>query len=163
MVSERVYNYADIAPAHLIKHCTDGMTLPYFGIDDTEIDNPRNGMLMYRPIEQAFDRKQLCFIYNPFNQAFVVKVLKPDLLREELFQDIDGKSLRFPPDRCPYRRILSMHAKFSFSKAYKKQWITEDVVGNFRPYFELSEHGRSEPLGLGSVLCKDVYGLLFKD
>lgn len=30
-------------------------------------DNYRNGLILMRPIEHAFDRKQLCFLYNFFD------------------------------------------------------------------------------------------------
>ncbi|KAF8501244.1 hypothetical protein BU17DRAFT_72023 [Hysterangium stoloniferum] len=47
-----------IVAAHLWKHET-GKTLEYFGFHD--IDNPHNGLLVYKPIEEAYDQHLLCF------------------------------------------------------------------------------------------------------
>ncbi len=40
--------------------------LKAFRLTEEDVDSPRNGLLLLSAIEQAFDRKQLCFIHNPF-------------------------------------------------------------------------------------------------
>lgn len=90
------------------------------GFKETEVDSPRNGLLLLTEIENAFDRKDICFLYNPFSPnkffpgKFILRVLNPALLGTPgdannppqpslpctpggpTFADIDGKPLSLP-------------------------------------------------------------------
>ncbi|KAF8586239.1 hypothetical protein K439DRAFT_1556860 [Ramaria rubella] len=64
-----------IVAAHLWKHAM-GMTSDWFGFDN--IDNPRNGLLLYKPIEEAYDRHLLCF-YQDDNKNLRCRILSENL------------------------------------------------------------------------------------
>jgi hypothetical protein len=81
---------------------------------------------MYTSIEQAFDQKELCFLYNPFLGKLVLKILHKgdDGIMETMvldkndrklyknytqFKDIDGKPLNLPENIYPCRRLLNWH------------------------------------------------------
>lgn len=71
---------------------------------ETDIDSPQNGLLLLATIEAAFDRKDICFLYNPFkvsesfNGKFMLRVLNPALVTQKCvpgggtFGDLDGKA-----------------------------------------------------------------------
>eukprot|EP00604_Paraphysomonas_vestita_P003331 CAMPEP_0174818550 /NCGR_PEP_ID=MMETSP1107-20130205/1279_1 /TAXON_ID=36770 /ORGANISM="Paraphysomonas vestita, Strain GFlagA" /LENGTH=53 /DNA_ID=CAMNT_0016030559 /DNA_START=612 /DNA_END=770 /DNA_ORIENTATION=+ len=46
----------------------------------SDIDHVRNGLLLLDPIEQAFDRKDICFLYDPLTNELIAKVLNPSLM-----------------------------------------------------------------------------------
>jgi hypothetical protein len=56
-------------------------------IDD--IDDVRNGLLLFKPIEKAFDKFNISFIYNRRDDAFVLKVFNPDIRNRLLIQDLE--------------------------------------------------------------------------
>jgi HNH endonuclease len=51
-----------------------------------DINHERNGLLLFLPIEHAFDRSHITFIYNKDISQFVLKLLKPGL-SELTFRD----------------------------------------------------------------------------
>jgi hypothetical protein len=126
---------------------TKGRGLPKFGLSIADLNNPRNGLLMLKDIENAFDRKQLCFLYQPFGETaeriFLVKVLDPDIKQMTItgttknFTDIDMTHLQVPKNRIPYRRLLSFHARCSFHHAKEIGWI--QAHESFDEYFDISE------------------------
>ena len=135
---------------------------------DSDIDHPRNGLLLLEPIEMAFDRKDICLLYSPVSRQLMMKVLNPQLRAEEMMTEqgnprknygkyelIDGVVLQLPADKFPYRRVLSMHAKFAFSKALRLGWI-QDKDG-LQSYFDVSDEGLQEPLGLGHLSWQEVH------
>ena len=124
-----------------------------YGLPPSEIDNPRNGILILKKIEESFDRLDVCFLYDGFNQKIHLKVLRPELLACRIspssatefrtFQDIDGAELMQPnPETRPYRRILSMHAKYAFARALNLGWINDTELIN--TYFSASDDGLQE-------------------
>jgi hypothetical protein len=68
--------------AHIFKHewAKDAPIL--LGIKN--IDSTRNGLLLFHPIEKAFDCSQLCFVKNEGEGAFQLKILDPSLRDQEL-------------------------------------------------------------------------------
>jgi hypothetical protein len=79
MISGGVHNYADLCPAHLVKHCKpELMTL--YGLSQRNVDHPRNGILILKELELAFDRKTVCFLRNPITGELILRVLDPSLL-----------------------------------------------------------------------------------
>ncbi len=149
MVTNEWHNRKKVIGGHLWMSKTRGKGLPKFGLAFSDLMSPRNGLLMLEPIENAFDSKYLCFLYNPLggdnSQNFIVKVLNPGLMDQvisgttKLFRHIDGAILQHPKDRFPFRRILSFHAKCSFKLALNKGWITPEEFQNFQDYFNISE------------------------
>ena len=73
-------------------------------------DNVRNGLLLLEPFEQAFDRKDICFLYNTLSNQMAAKVLSPILMNEvmqnvtpsQTFASIDGLVLQLPVGVFPY-------------------------------------------------------------
>jgi hypothetical protein len=113
-----------VIASHIWKHCTDGVGLEEFGLREDDLSNPRNGILMCKEIEHAFDTKRLCFLVDRINTGnLALKVLDPAFVSAATsplvisghsplkFCDIDGYSLQHPVDNLPFRRILDFHAK----------------------------------------------------
>jgi hypothetical protein len=159
MVTNAFYPRYEVRASHIIKRSTDGDTMHMYGLAP-HVDHPRNGLLLLEPIEQAFDRKDLCFLYNAITNQLVVKVLDPSLIPEHMpksqsrgetypmtYGSIDGLVLQLPSATFPYRRALSMHAKFAFSRALHFTWIADSAT--LDSYFNVSDNGLEEPLGLG--------------
>ena len=151
MVSQAVAPYNDLRPAHLVKHSTPHLMYLY-GLSADDINHPRNGMLMLDSIEKGFDHLDVCFLYNVMSQVLVVKVLNPALssirilpnspAETRTFSNIDGATVLIN-EKMPYRRILSVHAKFAYSRALSKGWIDNNET--LATYFDASDRGVDEP------------------
>lgn len=46
------------------------------GIED--IDDVRNGLLLFKPLEKAFDKFQIGFVYNNSDDTFRMKIFNND-------------------------------------------------------------------------------------
>lgn len=124
-----------------------------YGLSPLEIDNPRNGVLMLDSIEKAFDHLDVCFLYNALTQELTLKVMNPAFLSRRIlpnsavelssFADIDGNVLQCGAGALPYRRVLSVHTKFAFSRALSMGWIANTQA--LATYFNVSEAGLMEP------------------
>ncbi len=161
LLTGEFYDQQHVRASHLIKHCTDGNTMHRYGLP-SNIDDVRNGLLLLQDIELAFDRKDICFLYDPLTLALRAKVLNPRLMEERMpthsfriFGSVDNQVLCLPPGVFPYRRVLSMHAKLSYSRALHKGWITD--TEELESYFNVSDTGLQEPLGLGLLTWKQVH------
>lgn len=152
--------------SHLIKRKTEGDYMNLYNLFSTSIDNPRNGLLLLEPIELLFDRKELCFLYDPLTQKITSKLLNTNLndtlmVAEDntpfnmTYGSIDGQELQFPANNMPLRRVLSLHAKLSFSKALNQGWIQE--TEDFESYFKISDEAINEPLGIGDLTWQEVH------
>jgi hypothetical protein len=152
MILNKFFDRTLVRAAHIWKSATKGVGLPEFGLKESDINNERNGLLLYESIEKAFDHKQLCFIYNPFSGYLHVKILCINLknmfiiddsqLRMNLnetrkFNDIDGYILILPKDIYPYRRLLNWHARCAYKTAKLNKWIDDNE--NFEDFFYLSD------------------------
>lgn len=145
----------DFFPRHLViathiwKHCTHGEGLDEFGLQESDLSNPRNGILMCKEIEHAFDTKRLCFLVDRINTGnLVLKVLDPALLNPAspplvisgysalTFFDINGYAVQHPIDNLPFRRILDFHAKRSYQQAINRDWL--EASSTFVDFFDMS-------------------------
>ncbi|PRP75398.1 hypothetical protein PROFUN_15712 [Planoprotostelium fungivorum] len=154
MVLDRFYPQDKVRGSHIWKYATYGEGLDEFGLKEDDVNKERNGLLLGEGIEQAFDSKQLCFLYDALNtKKFVVKVLDPDLLRSSTpvspsqtrtFSDINNLPLCLPADRSPFRRLLSWHAKCTYTTALKKKWIEQPAFDTFTTYDNLSNGARPD-------------------
>lgn len=104
------------------------------GFDD--INDVKNGLPLWKPIEWAFDTSRLCFTFDKTFDKFIAKVMDPSILTKKLvdigqemmgpawkwppfpltnltFQDIDSRALEFDPGRPlrPYKRVLNFQAR----------------------------------------------------
>ena len=110
-------------------------------------------MLMLDSIEKSFDHLDICFLYNSLSQELTVKVLNPALSSKRIFpnsvaetrtfSDIDGTPVLSKSSSMPYRRILSVHTKFAYSRALSMGWI--DNTETLATYFDVSDSGLDEP------------------
>jgi hypothetical protein len=163
MISDEEFEYKDLCPAHLVKHCKPEL-MSLYGLTPLDVDNPRNGILVLKQIEIAFDHKDLCFLRNPMNGELILRVLHPKLMGQRIhptsatelrtFGDINHSALQFPADQLPFRRILSMHAKLSLSRALRYKWI--DRVEEIDLYFSVSEPDLEEPDFLRGLTWKQI-------
>ena len=153
MVSGAVVQYGELRPAHLVKHSTPQLMVLY-GLSSLEIDNARNGILMLDSIEKAFDHLDVCLLYNSLTHALTLKVMNPVLQTKRIlpnstvelrtFADVDGSALKVvTAGSMPYRRILSVHTKFAYSRALSMGWIANTET--LSTYFNVSEVGLQEP------------------
>lgn len=164
MVTNQEYPRNEVRAAHLVKRSTQGDTMHLYGLSPN-INNPRNGILLIEPIELAFDRKDICFLYDPLSHQLTVRVLNPSLtghltstsrtVYPTTYSDLEGLPLQLPPDVFPYRRVLSMHAKFAYSRALNMNWIANTET--LDTYFNLSDAGLQEPTGLGELSWSEVH------
>jgi len=164
MATGRDYPRHEVRASHIMKRSTNGDTLALFGLP-VHLDHPRNGMLLLEPIEQAFDRKDVCILYSPVTRQLTLKVLNPQLHELKMtseqgtiygtYGSIDGAVLHLPEGKVPYRRILSMHAKFAFSRALNFGWVENTEV--LESYFNVSDAGLEESLGLGHLTWQQVH------
>jgi hypothetical protein len=141
----------EVVAAHLYKSSTRGRGLIEYGLKRLDYRNPRIGVLLVKSIEEAFDVKKVCFLYDPLQQSLHLKVLDPSLMTVAVyvggptFAVVDGMPLRFPVGTTfqgPYRRILCFHAKCAFENAVEEGWIGGS--NEYAAYFEFSE-GASIP------------------
>lgn len=147
MVTNEYYHPQLVIASHLWPNKQHGVGLDKFNLTINDTYNARNGILMLKDIEKAFDTKRLCFIYDPFQKKFIVRVLDPDIINTVIsntdpsitFGNINDKILQHPSGKFPFPRILSHHAKCTFSHAQEKNWITAEQCISFKHYFELSE------------------------
>ena len=135
--------------AHLFKHeWHEDVAL--LGFED--IDDPRNGLPMFKPIEWAFDSSRLCFYLPENSEELTVKLLDkniatvrlcdkgaelckngwfrrhPPSLSKMTFQHLDGQRLQFDPGvplNRPFRRVLCLHAKAARRRAIRKMWLRD--------------------------------------
>ena len=150
-----------VSASHIFPAYTRGKELDEYNLEENDLWNPRNGLLLYKTIEVAFDRMECCFLYLPFDQSIHIKILNPALLSQRVwqdkhvsqippnhqsltFQDIDDQKLQLPKDRYPYRRILHLHAKFSVKRAVKQSWMTQVQSESFKTVFGLSDDANAK-------------------
>ena len=137
-----------VIASHIWKYSTNGRGLDEFGLLEENLSSARNGILMCRKIEEAFDIKRLCFLVDRINtNNLVLKVLDPILLSSTspevipgysplTFRDVDGYSLKHPVKNIPFRRILDFHAKLSYKNAINLRWLAPNST--FDDFFNMS-------------------------
>ncbi|KAL7680588.1 putative HNH nuclease [Plasmopara halstedii] len=58
------------------------------GISD--IDDVRNGLLLFKPLEHAFDHFQISFIYDQSSNEFRLKIFDQSVRPQRLFEKLDN-------------------------------------------------------------------------
>jgi hypothetical protein len=133
-----------IRGAHLFKHAwNDVEDLKLLDLDS--IDNVRNGLLLFQPIEAAFDDSRLCFL--PAGSTFSVHIIDPTLRDKRLvdrlekrlpkkslppgafqtFGALEGRCLQFSTALRPFARVLCFHSRQALSRARDENWNPDPV------------------------------------
>lgn len=100
------------------------------------------GLLLCSPIEKAFNRLRLTFVYNPLEQKFRLRVMDPQLSSEQAsstgltFAQIDHWPLQLPAGKWPYRRIFYYHLKRALHKWNAS--LTPEEQTDFQTLLDLS-------------------------
>jgi hypothetical protein len=148
VLGQKLYN---VSVSHLFKHDWHE-SIALVGLDN--IDDVRNGLPMFKPIEWAFNTSRLCFYIPEGTQKLTVKLLDKSIVHLHLvqkgmelsgqqwnsrqnlmlsnmtFEQLDGRPLSFAGGvfalNRPYTRILCLHAKAASRHAIRKGWLKED-------------------------------------
>ncbi|KAF0699521.1 Aste57867_9917 [Aphanomyces stellatus] len=121
----------------------------------SDINDERNGLLLFKPLEHAFDHFQISFIYNNADDCFHLKLFDPSIRNKPLidliqdpnhkkvlraavkgkkrctfdlhttFGDLDNKVLNVSVMKRPYKRCLNLQARLARAMARKKNAIEQ--------------------------------------
>jgi hypothetical protein len=125
-----------------------------------EIDGACNGLLLLRPVEIAFDKRQVIFLCNPFDKSIVFRVLDPGLndisvYETTTFNKLDNKVVRCDGQKRPSFKLLSRHANSAVNLARTNQWIDDSLAKEMLDQITLASPETSRdmtpPLELDSV------------
>lgn len=132
----------NVIGAHLAKRSWHGFVKSLLGFDD--VHDVRNGLLLHKSIEWAFDTSRLVFVWDASHGSLTARVLDPSILGELLsdkaatllgvrytsdvetlagrtFRDVNGLSL--VTRHAPFRRCLCMHAHLAREEAVRQGWL----------------------------------------
>ena len=70
-----------------------------------DINDTRNGLPSWKPLEWAFDSSRLCFTYNKYTNQFIANVLDPNILLQR-----------------PFKRALNFQARQARKYAIRHNW-----------------------------------------
>lgn len=169
----------DIENSHIIcshiwpKH-TYGKGLDMFNLKHNDINEPRNFLRLHRDIEHAFDKKWLCFDYEPISAdefKLKLRVVNPDLLDETKDVSIIKNNSRtkittfgeinketsdyiFTKEKKPFTRLLAAHANRTIHNARQFGWIPDesDYVSSLNRVIALARISLS-----GSTVLKSYF------
>jgi hypothetical protein len=135
--------YSNITGSHLLKREWAPYSMLLAGIDD--VNNMRNGLLLYKPLEWAFDTSRLTFIWDAKRKKLVAHILDESimdvalsskawellkqryrrdqrLLQGRRFRDVHGVALKLPTGFMPWRRALCFQAHHARMEAERRMW-----------------------------------------
>ena len=165
MVTGLQLPYDFVAASHIWKQAKGGSGMfELFRLTPSDADGPRNGLLLAKPIEKAFDRKDVCFLYSPPKQQLTLYVVnmdgttvtRPNPLRTTTvaqvkgwkrdqkklaptFEDLHGRPLLLPDGVFPFRRILALQAKLAFRYGIMNGFISQEDFDQFETYSRVSD------------------------
>lgn len=134
----------NVIGAHIFKHAW--LDLTRYVLDFDDIDDPRNGLLLYKPLEWAFDTSRMAIVWDAGSGGFVARILDnricgiylyqkaKELLKTKYkeaacftgcmtFGDVDGRRLVLPHEFSPYRRCLMFQALCARRHAQTEGWM----------------------------------------
>ena len=137
---------AHLMPSRLKRRSNKWIAL---GLPRDAESNPRNGLLLDKNIEEAFDQKEICFFYNPFendkSRRLLLQVLNPALLNKRVvkndplkWSELQNRPLILPDDKIPFLRVLNHHARCAFRKAAVQGWINKEQLADLESYDNFS-------------------------
>lgn len=91
-----------VIASHLFRRKNEFLSQKLMGFD--KIDDVKNGLLLFKPLEHAYDHFQISFIYHQSSDEFRLKIFDRSLRRQRLFGKLDknqkeillGKGYRLP-------------------------------------------------------------------
>ncbi|KAG2451996.1 hypothetical protein HYH02_003038 [Chlamydomonas schloesseri] len=141
-----------VTGSHLFKYCWKPHLHILLGLSD--INDPRNGLLLFKPLEHAFDDSRICFSMEEEAGApkFRLELLDPSLkdvklwdyaeqhnhrkgydehqigsyAAEVTFGELQGKALVFEDANRPYKRCLQFQAVQALRRAKQEKWLPAD-------------------------------------
>jgi hypothetical protein len=152
-VSGVIGNGKEVVAAHLIPARALDIRFQEIGLSPEDKNTGKNGLLLAKNIEQAFDQKRLCFEPNPKNkdQLLLIILDKAGLQDMPVYSGYEKQkrrrrgapretvppslitigslhhaTLEAPREKICYR-LFSRHAFFSHVLAREKGWVTDQV------------------------------------
>jgi len=157
VTGSRATGHKGVIAAHIWPSATKGVGLARFGLAPQDIHSPRNGMLLLKSIESAFDQKRVAFAYNSVRRTFDFAVLDRSLDLHPIdatsdavgapsmttFKHFHGKPLQLPPASSeygafPFRRLLAWHFVHALDKAVRLKSRDEEELAKYYPV--VAEH-----------------------
>jgi hypothetical protein len=117
MLTQQHFPRSEVRAAHLFPKRSADIFHTTLGLSADLINHVRNGLLLCRSIEDAYDRQRVCFIYNPLDAKFYFRVLdsqlrdRPAEPSQKTFGQLDRQALWLPDGKFPFRRVLALHAR----------------------------------------------------
>jgi len=108
-----------------------------FGKSEEDIVSARNGLLLSKEIELAFDQRRCTFVYDGLKAKWVLVVVDPSLLDvpigRKTFRDLnDGAHfLHFSEEKKPFLRILYAHTRATLFKAKDFGWKVDNETAAY--------------------------------
>ena len=124
-----------VSGAHIWPANSHGRGLSKFGLSTASVHDARNGLLLLKVIEEAFDMCRVA-IEVTADDAFVFRVMDPALESSTVhglttFGQLNGRALAFPGQQRPFRRLLMWHLSFAVDKALQSGWRSEAELERF--------------------------------
>jgi hypothetical protein len=95
--------------AHIVPHSCQGELFGrlqrFLDVSWVSTDEACNGLPLCKVLEVAFDRLQLCFIYDPEQGSWVVRVLDDNLRGVITLKDRNNNRTRFQPPALTWERV----------------------------------------------------------
>ena len=134
-----------VVAAHIIPAKSPDAHFEEVGLTPADKNDPKNGLMLAKGIEQAFDTKRACFLPHPLYKGVLVFTVLDKvglattplfprykrrggkvIVASEMVGDFDNFPLNVEPGTV-WTRSLSRHAFFAFRTAKKKGWIGADL------------------------------------
>ena len=129
-----------VTAAHIWPIVSRGRGLERFGLTPQDVHNARNGLLLLRTVEKAFDAKRAGFFCGATSEPVFV-VLDPALMNETViytlkFRDLMNNGLKLPEhaqseSHYPRRRLLAWHFSRVLREAHRLGWQGSDALGEY--------------------------------
>jgi len=127
--------HVKIVNAHVWPRCATDQ-LVTFGLERSDVHNPRNILRLHQCLERAFDKREITFVQSDQTNEFKLKLLNESLRDTKLkgtditYGSVEGRSLQIRKEGSfPYRRLLGHHSLLSHRHAKAQGWLesTEDL------------------------------------
>jgi hypothetical protein len=134
--------------AHIFPNHTGGVGLELFGLETTDIDNPRNFLRLQAQVEKAFDARRLTIVLH--GGALHAYLLDRSLENTSLhgtnlrFRDVHMRPLTFQNAERPYHRLLAAHAGQCFKHAQVVGWRSPEQSKSDTRVMELASFSLNE-------------------